>query len=169
MPRDYIAYEESTPPPLWVWPIIVGSFIAAAFAVWQDRSATPTAIGVTSALLLVGPLIFWALVGRLHVRVTHTSLVIGFGHLPLIQKHIPFSDIAEIEPVKYRPIVEFGGWGIRWGFGGKRAWTIRGNRAVRLKLRSGKLFYVGSEDPEQLAERIRTAGGGRWGSGGAPE
>jgi hypothetical protein len=95
--------------------------------------------------------------------------VVGFGRLQWIQKHIPFSEIVDLDPVTYSPLREFGGWGIRFGFGGKRAWTIRGNRAVRLKLRNGKLFYLGSQDPEGLAEQIRMAGGGRWAGESGPE
>jgi hypothetical protein len=153
--------------PVWVWLIVLVSFFAGVVAVWQDLSPDSAAFVLTTALLLLGPVMFWALIGRLRVQVTHSSIVVGFGHISLIQKHIPFSDIAAIETVDYSPLREFGGWGIRFGFGGKRAWTIRGNRAVRLKLRSGKLFYIGSEDPEQLAERIRLAGGGRWSTEGA--
>ena len=163
MTRDYVAYEEVTPLPAWVWLIVVGSFLAGAWATWR-ASPGPIETGLAAAVVLLGPLVFSALIGSLRVRVTHSSLVVGFGRLQWIQKHIPFSDIVDIEAVTYSPLLEFGGWGIRFGFGGKRAWTIRGNRAVRLRLRNGKLVYIGSEDPDRLAERIRQAGGGRWGT-----
>jgi hypothetical protein len=165
MTRDYLAYEEITPWPVWIWPIVVGSFLAGTWAVWRETSPTSaTAVTSSVAVLVMGPLAMWALVGSLRVRVTHSSLLIGFGRLQWIQKHLPFSEITGIEPVRYSPIREFGGWGVRFGWGGKRAWTIRGNGAVRLTLRDGKQLYVGSDHPQRLAERIRMAGGGRWGA-----
>jgi hypothetical protein len=62
----------------------------------------------------------------------------------------------ESGPLGYRPLREFGGWGIR-PRGGKTAWTIRGNQAVKVTLHGGKEVYVGSLFPQRLEERIRTA------------
>jgi hypothetical protein len=166
MPSDPVSYQENTGWPAWVSLLTLLSLGAAGAGVWSDPEVTrPTALLLTAlfALLLAA---FWVLLGRLRVEVTRTALVIGFGHVPLIQKRVPLADIAGVESVEYKPIREFGGWGIRFGRGGKRAWTIRGNRAVRLQLRDGKLLYVGSDRPERLAERIRAAGGGRSAGGG---
>ena len=58
--------------------------------------------------------------------------------------------------VQYRPIREFGGWGIR-GMGNKKAWTISGDRAVVLEFQNGDSLYLGSQTPQRLRERIETA------------
>ena len=171
MARDlYVTYEESTPPPTWVmWLVSVGflvptvSLALEAVRLLQSgelRAALGT--GALAGALLLGPLLLHLLFGRLHVRVTHTSLVLSFGYLPWIRKLVLFDEIAGLEPVTYRPLLEFGGWGIRWGFKGKKAWTARGNRALRLTLTDGTLLYVGSDDPVRLGKRIRVVGGGRW-------
>lgn len=155
----YVAYEESTPWPWWVALIVWGGFAAAAVALFLEGASMARFAG--AAALLAGPLAFQALFGRLVVRVTRTSLLISFGHLALIQKLVRFDDIREMEPVTYSPIREFGGWGIRFGRHGKRAWTIRGSRALRLELVDGTVLYVGSQDPERLLARIRLASGKR--------
>ena len=160
MQRDYI-YEEITPWPAWVWLILFVSMGAALFGVWGDPSATPAIRGAVTAAFLLVPLAMWGLLGRLHVRVLTNALRVSFGQAPLIHKLIPITDIEAVDAVRYSPLREFGGWGIRFGRGGKRAWTIRGNRAVRLKLRGGRELYVGSQRAELLAEQIRSVGGGR--------
>jgi hypothetical protein len=159
MARDQVSYQETTSWPAWVSLVTVGSLGAAGLGIWMDPEVDRSTALLLSALFAVMVAAFWVLLGRLQVQVTRSELVVGFGHVPLIRKRIPFANISGVEPVEYRPIVEFGGWGIRFGSGGKRAWTIRGNRAVRLRLKDGKQLYVGSQMPERLAERIRSARG----------
>jgi hypothetical protein len=162
MPPDPVSYQESTGWPGWASLLAIASLAAAELGVWLDGSLTRTTAVVITAVFALGVAAGWLLFGRLRVQVTRSDLLVGFGFVRLIQKRIPYSDIAALETVSYRPLLEFGGWGIRYGRGGKRAWTMRGNRAVRLQLRDGVQLYVGSETPERLAERIRAAGGGRW-------
>ena len=159
MARDQVSYQESTSWPAWVGLVTLGSFGAAALGIWRDPEVGRSTALLLSALFALLAAAFWVLLGRLQVQVTRSELVIGFGHVPLIRKRVPFADISGVESVKYRPLLEFGGWSIRFGRGGKRAWTIRGNRAVRLQLKDGRQLYVGSQVPERLAERIRAARG----------
>jgi hypothetical protein len=155
--RDAVSYEERTGWPAWVTLITVASLGAAGAGVLMDPSVNRATALLILALFALGVGGFWVLLGQLQVQVTRSAVQVGFGYVSLIRKRIPFADISAVEPVEYRPILEFGGWGIRFGRNGKRAWTIRGNRAVRLQLKDGKLVYVGSEKPERLAERIRAA------------
>ncbi len=49
----------------------------------------------------------------------------------------------------YRPILEYGGWGIRYGLRG-RAYNVSGNRGLRVELTNGKHILFGSAKPEEL-------------------
>ena len=62
--------------------------------------------------------------------------------------------IRRIEVVSYRPIADYGGWGIRSGRDGERVLNARGNRGVRLELADGTRLLIGSQRPEELAETI---------------
>jgi hypothetical protein len=76
-----------------------------------------------------------------------------------VRQTIPFSDIARYEARTYRPILEYGGWGVRYGWKGK-AYNVRGNRGVQLELRDGKRLLIGSQRPEELARAIEVGMGG---------
>lgn len=106
------------------------------------------------------------LVAGLGVRLYRDHLVVGLGSLGLISQKVRYDQIVRTESVKYEPIREFGGWGVRWGKDGKKAWTARGNRAVVLHLRDGTRLYVGSDAPHRLEERIRAIAGTRVGEQG---
>ena len=56
-----------------------------------------------------------------------------------------------LEVVTYRPIADYGFWGIRSGRDGERALIARGNRGVRLELNDGTKLLIGSQRPEALA------------------
>jgi len=69
-------------------------------------------------------------------------------------KRIPFSAISRAEAVTYRPLAEYGGWGIRKGRNGW-AWNISGNRGVRIRYTDGKEFLIGSQRADELARAIQ--------------
>jgi hypothetical protein len=67
-----------------------------------------------------------------------------------------FDRIAEAFPRDYKPIREYGGWGIRLGLGSAgRADNARGSRGVQLVLRDGRRVLIGSQHPERLAAAIQ--------------
>lgn len=103
------------------------------------------------------PALFYLLMGDLRASVEKDRVSVAFGRLGLIRKHIPMEEIKEVKAVMYSPLREFGGWGIRIGTGGKTAWTVRGNRAVRMDLSNGRIFFLGSDRPERMVDWIRSA------------
>ena len=57
----------------------------------------------------------------------------------------------------YRPIREYGGWGIR-GFGKRRALNMRGDRGVLLIRKDGSTMLIGSQKPRELLAALGQAG-----------
>ena len=62
-----------------------------------------------------------------------------------------------LEVVSYRPLADYGGWGIRSGRDGERVLNARGNRGVRLDLADGSRLLIGSQRPEALALALERA------------
>lgn len=114
-----------------------------------------------TVLLIVGPLFISLGVGilylfyilRLEVEVRDDALYIRF--YPLTSKTINFPEIASCEARTYRPIKEYGGWGIRYGWKRGKAYNVSGNRGVQLKFLNGKKLLIGSQRPEELAQAIK--------------
>ena len=75
----------------------------------------------------------------------------------ILVKMIPFDEVESAHAITYSPLGEFGGWGIRFGGKGKKAWNIRGKRALLLKLKDGTLFYLGSDKPERILQWFSSA------------
>jgi len=98
--------------------------------------------------------------GGLTVLVQETRIVMHLGTVRLVRRMVPLDSVVSLESVRYRPLLEFGGWGVR-GAGQKKAWTARGDRAVVLGLEEDRKLYVGSDHPQRLEAAIRSAVAGR--------
>ncbi len=92
-------------------------------------------------------------VSKLTVEVGDGALQIRF--FPFLKKAIPFSDIAAVESRTYRPLLDYGGWGVRYSLRNGWAYNVRGNRGVQLRLKDGKRILIGSQRPEDLAGALR--------------
>lgn len=166
--RNRPLYSERTWAPPWFWVLIwgaclLGAGVALRELFWEyagqrasGAGAQPSVVplALVSGFLLLFPTFLTLASSCLDVEVRSDHLFVAFGPLHLIRKRIPYAAVKAVEAVTYRPIVEFGGWGLRIRRG-KTAWTIRGNQAARVTLSSGKQVYVGSRFPQRLAERMR--------------
>lgn len=94
---------------------------------------------------------------RLVTEVRSDGLYVLYLPIHLRWKRFPFADIAACEARTYRPLLEYGGWGIRWGPGGW-AYNVKGNEGVQLVLSAGRRLLIGSQHSDELAEAIRSQG-----------
>lgn len=161
--KERILYEEQTGWAWWVHPLIWITFLPAAIALTELAGGNAgnqggAALGSNLVMLALGfglPLGIYGLMGQLRTRVTEGGIDLRWGFLEVIRKFIPFREIDEAIPITYSPLREFGGWGIRAGGKKKRAWTVRGRRALMLNLRDGTRFYLGSDKPERLVPWVQ--------------
>ena len=146
-------------------PIVQVAYLAGVAAlVWGQLQAVPTLPWVTFVVgvpLLILPLMF----GRLLIRMDAETLFVEFGYLGWPLQKVPLANIVRASVVTYKPIRNFGGWGIRAGkLDGEHTsvYTVRGTSGVLLELSteqrvSGwktKRFLVGSGEPDRLAAAI---------------
>ena len=71
---------------------------------------------------------------------------------------IPWDQIRSAEVRTYRPVRDFGGWGVRWGARGI-VYHARGNRGARLVLTTGERVLVGSQRADELVRTIAQRAG----------
>ena len=103
------------------------------------------------ALLLLAAILFL----RLTTTVTSRELTVRYG--PLYGIRLPLSEIVRAEALQYRPIREYGGWGIR-GSRRHRAVNAKGDRGVLITRSDGGTLLIGSQKPRELLEALARAG-----------
>jgi hypothetical protein len=88
---------------------------------------------------------------RMTTEVTPTHVRVWFGWIPTYRRLVDLAAVTRIEVVRYRPVADYWGWGIRSGRDGERVLNARGDRGVRLDLADGSRLLIGSQRPEELA------------------
>lgn len=79
-----------------------------------------------------------------------------FSPFHLTERIIQWDDITALYVRKYKPIAEYGGWGIRTlSFKKNTAYNISGNYGLQIELKNGKKILFGTQNPEEL-EKIVT-------------
>lgn len=120
---------------------------------WGDRPMSDTALILTSigmTVFIVGLLyMFYRL--RLITRVDASGIFVRF--YPFTGKLFPFAEVKSCEARTYRPLSEYGGWGIKHGRSGK-AYNISGDRGAQLVLTNSRRVLIGSQQADELASTI---------------
>lgn len=94
---------------------------------------------------------------RLTVEVDGDGVVYRYFPFHRRPHRIPFSRVISVRSVAYHPIQDFGGWGIRFGLGRRKAYTVSGRKGVELELEDGWRVLLGSRQPDRLLSALETA------------
>jgi hypothetical protein len=120
----------------------------------QGREAMPIPLLIIFLVLFgVGfPMFF--VYARLESEVRQDGIYVRFFPFHLSFRKIAFSELQKAYARTYRPILEYGGWGIR-GIGRRRAFNVSGNQGVQLEFTDGRRLLIGSQQAEQFESAIK--------------
>ena len=118
-----LKYEEELPAPLWLQAALLLGVVAPLAAIlgsavdgedtWSLRAIFYPMMAVVAALLVFSFVSF----RRLRIAVSDEELQFAFG---ILRKSLPLAAIQSCETKTYRWLT-YGGWGIRYALGGRRA------------------------------------------------
>src|SRR5208283_4550429 len=112
--------------------VLVLETIAFSSLLSQESARSASALlGATVGVLVPAVLAVIFYFARLSVRVDRDFLHIRF--LFFLRKDIPLDEIAEWQACVYRPILDYGGWGIRYSLTRKGwAYNVSGRQGVQI-------------------------------------
>ncbi len=150
----------------WLWVVVIFLMgLSWLSFIQQIISRVPFGTRPAPDLIVIG---IWIIFGcafpvllytaGLKTEVRRDGIYIRFIPFHRQFRTMPFDAIQSYEARTYRPLREYGGWGIRYGAEGK-AYNVRGNRGVQLVLLSGRKILLGSQNPEELVFAIDSAKG----------
>ncbi|MEJ8756367.1 DUF6141 family protein [Pontibacter sp. H259] len=149
---------------VWLWVVILG--VAAIFwagFVYQvvldgqfgNKPTSDIQLAIMLGLIGVGlPLFFYKM--SLTTEVVSGELKVRFWPFHVKPVLINLHELREYKQVTYNPIMDYGGWGIRWTFHGT-AYNVYGNEGVKLYFYNRKPLLIGSQKPEELVNAITIA------------
>ncbi|MDB9503845.1 hypothetical protein PN441_12255 [Spirulina major CS-329] len=139
----------------WLWALLLGiNGVVIAVTLYRVFGSNPDPSPVWVLLLVVGVAclntVLFAVM-KLNTEVSEAGILIHY--FPLKRRSITRDRIRSCEALTYRPIRDYGGWGIRRGWS-SMAYTVQGDRGVWVELTSGRPVLIGSQRAEALAEAI---------------
>jgi hypothetical protein len=150
-------FEEEQPlPKAWALIAAIPAVVLLGVAVSADAAEEPEPVvplmfGGGLTLLLAG----WLLKVALETRVDDEAITLRYHGL-FKTRRIPIKTIRRAEARRYRPLREYGGWGIKFGPSGW-AYNVSGSEGVQLRLDGGKPLQIGSKRVTELANAITSS------------
>ena len=146
--KDENFYETQQFRQLWVWTIILLVIFALITPIFFG------VIGIILSIVLVSfsfgfIFLFWKM--KLITTIKEDGINIIF--VPFTNFIIPFSKIKYYKIREYKPIIEYGGWGIRFNKSGK-AYTVCGTTGLQISLLNGKEILIGTQRPDPILESL---------------
>lgn len=133
----------------WVYLLVVGGSVVAVAGVYFATRGMAEGDIVVAAIAAALALEI-ALLHSLKLTTRVDAEAIEMRGMWLINRRIAFAEIEHAELRKYKPLLEYGGWGFRIGPAGK-AYNARGDEGVQLVLKSGERALIGSQRAAELA------------------
>jgi len=107
-------------------------------------------LGLILSFLVPGLLVIFVLILTLNTKIDKNGISYQFWPVHRKEQLIKWEEVSRAYVRKYKPILEYGGWGFRTGRKG-RALNTSGNIGLQIEFVSGKKLLIGTHKPEELA------------------
>lgn len=135
----------------WIW-VLLAVVALPALLVVNLEGVAPSVLIVPLVVVAIGALFAFA---RLVVDVDREEITVAF-HMLAPKRRISLSTVRRAEATKYRPLLDYGGYGVRLGFRGW-AFNVSGDEGVLVEMKDGSRLMIGSQRPNELETAIARA------------
>jgi hypothetical protein len=150
----------------WIWAILIGLnglWISAAVIHIIFRSeleyifiSNVKLLFVTGISILVTILFFYL---KLETFIKKDGIYVRFFPFQISFRHFTWNMLKKSYIREYRPILEYGGWGLRIQLFRKgKAYTVSGNKGLQLEFVNNKKLLIGTKKAEELTEILKQLG-----------
>jgi hypothetical protein len=136
---------------LFIYALYIQIVVGTPFG---DKAMGNTTLIIVSILFLCLILLFFTT--RLETQIDEKGIYVRFYPFQVKLKFYPWEEIKKAEVRTYKPIMEYGGWGIRYGFRGNgKAYNVSGNEGLQLELKSGEKFLIGTQKSTEIKNLLQ--------------
>ncbi len=147
----------------WIWAILIGANLIFFYGVFyqiflrksfEDNSMSNMQLLMASGLMLLFTLAILTL--KLETYIKKDGIYVRFFPFHLTLKKYSWDNIQRFSVRQYDPIIEYGGWGFRFGFLKKgMAFNVSGNKGIQLVLKNGSRLLIGTNKPDEASETLK--------------
>jgi hypothetical protein len=146
----------------WIWIILFLIFAQLGFGIYsQIFKSTPfgnnpmsdSGLLLTASMMLVFISLFMSM--HLNTKITKDCISVKFFPFRLKYRDFKWEEIDKIYCREYKPLLEFGGWGLR-GIGDNRALNVSGNKGIQIIFKNGNRLLIGTNKYEESKKIIES-------------
>jgi hypothetical protein len=145
----------------WLW-ILISTVCIIYFYGLTEQLIFLKSVGTHPApdwaMIIIGiiPLMLFYLLYkvRLNVKIDDQGVHYQFHPFHRKQRLIKWDEIKTVYIRKYRPIAEYGGWGIRTIYRNNVSYSVSGKNGLQLELKNKKKILLGTQNHEELNKII---------------
>jgi hypothetical protein len=144
----------------WLWIILIGIIGLHIYGLFQqfylgepfgDNPASDEMLLVFSSIPVL--LILFFVVLRLDTKVDAEGVHYRFFPFQIKYKLKRWDELEKVFVRQYKPIYEYGGWGLR-GWGKDKALNVSGNMGLQLELKNGDRLLIGTQKREEMKKVV---------------
>jgi len=144
----------------WMWLLLIVAYTGLGMIAIRHLfyySAESEGLLTLSSVLFVALILALVAVfiyhSRLITEIGDRGIFYCFSPLQLQRRFIAWEDLEEVYIREYDAISEYGGWGLKFGSGGK-AYTVKGKYGIQLQTVDGRKILIGTQRPIELERLI---------------
>ena len=146
----------------WLWLLLivavvpVGLLAVSQYSGMLAEDASGWLVVALSFVISLGLLVLFY-VTHLHTVVTEKGIYTRVWPLMLRYQLILPAQCREVMIRRYNPVLEYGGYGIRFGIRG-RAYNVSGRYGLTLRYTKGRELLIGTQHPDELLNACTASG-----------
>ncbi len=150
MEKQPLFYEKQRFNQWWLWLLlaVIGYFVfePVYFSITKNESLSSDQwVG----FIILGLVVLLFVLVKLETKIQEDGIYVRFFPFILKFRFYPWDSISIAMVRKYSPLMEYGGWGVRWG-GNGTAYNIKGNKGLQVKFKNGNALLIGTQKPEEM-------------------
>ena len=141
----------------WIWLIVALATVVCTWGLIQQvifkipfgtKPASDELLIAVCMVPLVLIIMFQGLC--LETKINEDGVYYRFKFFHGKPRQIKWEEIQKIYVREYKPVKEYGGWGIRGSFKNGKAFNVSGNIGIQLELTSGKKLLLGTQKQSEV-------------------
>ena len=138
----------------WLWLVLVGSWVVLMYSLATVQPQTTIAYFISFVVGMLLPILFWQM--RLMTRITEEGIYVRFVPFHFKEQFYPWESIESAQVRTYSPLMEYGGWGIKYGFNGQgKVFNVAGDQGLQLVFKSGEKLLIGTQKPTEIQDAVK--------------
>ena len=138
----------------WLWLILLFSWGSMSYSWFTDSPKDLVGTIVLLVLMIGLPVLFLQM--RLKTRINEEGIYVRFIPFHFKEQFYPWDSIESAQVRTYSALMEYGGWGIKYGSNGQgKVYNVLGNQGLQLVFKSGEKILIGTQKPAEIQAAVR--------------